>query len=167
MSVIQALAATQPHEKLQPYSFDPGALGKDQVEIEAKHMDTHHVIDTHSKEELAKAAGSFNLILVTANVALDWPAYLNALAPKGRLHVAGVVPEPIGIPSFPLIVGQRSVSATPSGAPAGVARMLNFCARHGINAVTEEFPMSAANEALEHLESGKARYRIVLKNDLV
>jgi uncharacterized zinc-type alcohol dehydrogenase-like protein len=32
--------------------------------------------------------------------------------------------------------------------------------------VTEEFPMSRANEAFRHLESGKARYRIVLKNDL-
>jgi len=26
--------------------------------------------------------------------------------------------------------------------------------------------MSRANEALEHLEAGKARYRIVLENDL-
>lgn len=30
----------------------------------------------------------------------------------------------------------------------------------------ERFPMSKANEALEHLEKGKARYRIVLENDL-
>ena len=44
--------------------------------------------------------------------------------------------------------------------------MLDFCARHGVKPVTEEFPMSQANEALAHLEAGKARYRIVLKNDL-
>jgi len=44
--------------------------------------------------------------------------------------------------------------------------MLDFCARHTIAPVTEEFPMSQANEAMAHLESGKARYRIVLKNDL-
>jgi uncharacterized zinc-type alcohol dehydrogenase-like protein len=37
--------------------------------------------------------------------------------------------------------------------------------RHGIKPVVEEFPMSQANEALARLESGKARYRIVLKND--
>jgi uncharacterized zinc-type alcohol dehydrogenase-like protein len=47
-----------------------------------------------------------------------------------------------------------------------VATMLDFAARHGIAPVTEEFPMSKVNEAMEHLESGKARYRIVLKNDL-
>lgn len=28
-----------------------------------------------------------------------------------------------------------------------------------------EFPLSQINEAIAHLEAGKARYRIVLKND--
>ena len=44
--------------------------------------------------------------------------------------------------------------------------MIEFCARHQIAPVIETFPMSRANEALEHLEAGKARYRIVLENDL-
>jgi uncharacterized zinc-type alcohol dehydrogenase-like protein len=43
--------------------------------------------------------------------------------------------------------------------------MLDFCARHDISAVTENFPMSKVNEALARVESGKARYRVVLKND--
>jgi uncharacterized zinc-type alcohol dehydrogenase-like protein len=44
--------------------------------------------------------------------------------------------------------------------------MLEFCARHGIAPVTETFPMSEVNKALAHLDSGKARYRVVLENDL-
>jgi len=47
-----------------------------------------------------------------------------------------------------------------------MAKMLDLCARHDITAVTESFKMSEANEAFEHLEAGKARYRIVLENDL-
>jgi uncharacterized zinc-type alcohol dehydrogenase-like protein len=133
---------------------------------EARRMGAHHVIDTYSKEQLAKAAGSFDFILSTVNVDLDWNAYLAALAPRGHLHLVGVVPAPLPIPAFTLIVGQRSVGGTPTGAPATVATMLEFCARHGISPVTEEFPMSQANEALAHLAAGKARYRIVLKNDL-
>ena len=133
---------------------------------EAKQMGAHHVIDTHSKEALAKAAGSFDFILSTVNANLDWPAYLMALAPKGHLHVVGVVPDPLPVPAMLLLMAQRSVSGTPSGAPATVATMLDFCARHQISPITEEFPMSAANEAVAHLEAGKARYRIVLKNDL-
>ena len=42
--------------------------------------------------------------------------------------------------------------------------MLNFSARHGITPVTEHFPMAKVNDAMEHLHSGKARYRIVLDN---
>ena len=75
-------------------------------------------------------------------------------------------PEPMAIGAFALIGAQHSVGGSPSGAPGTVATMLEFCARHGVRPVTEEFPMSRANEALAHLEAGKARYRIVLKNDL-
>ena len=44
--------------------------------------------------------------------------------------------------------------------------MLEFCARPQIAPVTETFPLSRVNEALDHLRSGKARYRVVLTNDL-
>jgi D-arabinose 1-dehydrogenase-like Zn-dependent alcohol dehydrogenase len=37
--------------------------------------------------------------------------------------------------------------------------------RHSLEPIIEEFPFSRVNEALAHLESGKARYRIVLRND--
>jgi uncharacterized zinc-type alcohol dehydrogenase-like protein len=57
------------------------------------------------------------------------------------------------------------VSASPLGSPATTAQMLEFCARHKIEAITETFPMSKVNDALAHLESGKARYRVILKND--
>jgi alcohol/geraniol dehydrogenase (NADP+) len=133
---------------------------------EAKKMGAHKIIDTHSSEELAKAAGSFDLILSTVNADLDWPAYLAALVSKGHLHFVGVTPSPVSLPVFPLIVAQRSVGGSPSGAPATVAAMLDFCARHGIAPVTEDFAMSKVNEAFAHLEANKARYRIVLKNDL-
>ena len=67
---------------------------------------------------------------------------------------------------FTLILGQKSVSGTPLGSPLNTRRMIEFCARHKIASVIETFPMSRANETLEHLEAGKARYRIVLENDL-
>jgi uncharacterized zinc-type alcohol dehydrogenase-like protein len=133
---------------------------------EAKQMGAHHIIDTHSKEGLAKAAGSFDFIISTVNANLDWPAYLDALTPKGRLHLVGVVPDPIPVSVMSLLFKQRSVSGSPSGSPSAVVAMLEFCARHQISPITEEFPMSAANEAIAHLEAGKARYRVVLKNDL-
>ncbi|MFM8885008.1 MAG: alcohol dehydrogenase, partial [Chthoniobacterales bacterium] len=73
--------------------------------------------------------------------------------------------EPLNVGVFPLLLGQRSISASPLGSPTTTADMLDFCARHNIAPVVEEFPMSKVNDALAHLDSGKARYRVVVKND--
>lgn len=52
----------------------------------------------------------------------------------------------------------------PLGSPATIAQMLDFVARHDIEPVTEMFDFSHINDAIAHLEAGKARYRIVLKH---
>ena len=123
------------------------------------------MVDSRDPAQLKPLARSLDFVMVTVNVPLDWNAYIDTLAPRGRLHFVGAVLEPLNIGVFPLLMGQRSVSASPLGSPATTAQMLDFCARHDIAAVTENFGMSQVNEALAHLESGKARYRIVLKND--
>ena len=64
--------------------------------------------------------------------------------------------------AFSLIGQQKSLSGSPLGSPATVKTMLDFSARHNIAPVTEVFPMSRVNDALDHLRAGKARYRIVL-----
>ncbi len=131
---------------------------------DARKLGAHHVVSSRDSAALKKIAGSLDFILVTANVTLDWNAYLAALAPDGRLHFVGAVLEPVPVPAFALIGGRKSVSGSPLGSPATVATMLEFCARHGIAPVTETFPMSEVNAALDHLRAGKARHRIVLKN---
>lgn len=133
---------------------------------EARQMGAHHVINTTKVEDLTKIAGTLDFILCTVNVSLNWDAVLAALAPKGRLHVVGAVLQPIPVAAFPLLAGQKSISGSPLASPATIRTMLEFCARHDISPITEEFKMSEANEAIAHLKSGKARYRIVLKNDL-
>lgn len=133
---------------------------------EALQLGAHRTLNSRDDADLKKATGSFDFIMNTTNVALDWNTYIAALKPKGRLHTVGAVLEPMGLAAFPMISGQKSVSGSPLGSPAAVDTMLEFSARHGISPVTETFPMSRANEALDHLRSGKARYRIVLENDL-
>ena len=132
---------------------------------EAKQLGAHHIVNSRDESELEKITGSLDFILNTTNVNLQWDSYINSLAPNGTLHTVGVVPDPIPAPAFPLIVGQKSVSGSPLGSPATINQMLEFCNRHDILPVTEEFPMSDINNAFEHLKAGKARYRIVLKAD--
>ena len=96
---------------------------------------------------------------------LDWDAMIGTLAPNGRLHVVGAVLEPIPVAAFSLIMGQRSVSGSPSGSPVAIETMLDFAARHDVAPQAEHFRMSKINEAFTRLQSGKARYRIVLDAD--
>jgi len=133
---------------------------------EALSLGAHRVVNSRNADDLKKLTGSLHAIISTVNVTLDWQSLIAALAPKGKLHTVGAVAEPISLAAFPLILGQKSLSGSPLGSPTTVATMLEFAARHGVAPVTEFFPMSKVNDALEHLKSGKARYRIVLQNDL-
>lgn len=91
----------------------------------------------------------------------DWTAILGTLRGKGRLHFVGIVRSAIPVRVFDLIPQQKTLSASPVGSPSNMATMLEFCARHQILPQVEMFAMSQVNEAVDHLRSGKARYRVV------
>jgi len=126
-------------------------------------MGATKVINSTNPSELANITGSLNFILNTTNVTLDWDSYLVVLAPKGKFHNVGAVLEPMAIPAFSLLMGEKSVAGSPLGSPALTRTMLDFCVRHNIYPTVEEYPLEKVNEAIKHLEDGKARYRIVLK----
>jgi uncharacterized zinc-type alcohol dehydrogenase-like protein len=126
-------------------------------------MGATRVVNSRDPEALKGIAGTLDFLLNTANVTLDWDAFLSVLAPRGRFHNVGAVLEPMAIPAFSLLMGEKSLAGSPLGSPALTSTMLEFCVRHGIYPQVEEFPLTEVNSALDHLEKGKARYRIVLK----
>ncbi len=131
-------------------------------EGEARQLGADHFSNTRDADALTSAAGRFDMVLVTVNVPLDWDRYINTLRPGGKLHLVGATPQ-VSASVFPLLVGERSIGGSPTGSIATASKMLQFCARHKIEPIIEEFTMSELNAAMDHLASGKARYRIVLK----
>src|SRR5581483_4276277 len=107
----------------------------------------NHVVSSRDSSAIKQQAGSFDLLIITANVPLDWEALIASLAPNGRMHVVGAIVEPIPVAAFSLIFGQRSISGSPTGSPLAIETMLDFAARHGILPQTEHYPMSKINEA--------------------
>ena len=132
-------------------------------EREALNMGADHFVNSRDSKAIANLANSFDVILSTVNVDLDWNSYVNALQPRGRLHFVGAVPNPISTPVFPLIIGQKSISGSSLGSPTTVAQMLDFAVRHKIEPIIETYSFDRVNEAIARLHDGKARYRIVLK----
>ena len=128
-----------------------------------KKMGAHNVVDSTDSKDLESIAGTLDFILNTTNVKLDWNAFLTTLAPQGKLHTVGAVLEPMEIPAFSLIMGEKSVGGSPLGSIALTRKMLEFCVRHDIYPTVEEFKMEDVNKAIKHLEAGKARFRLVLK----
>lgn len=131
-------------------------------EAEAKSFGAHRTLPSRDASAIRAAAGSFDCVIVTVNVPLDWDAILGTLRPNGRLHCVGAVLEPVPVSVPALIGGQLNVSGSPTGSPVTIATMLEFAARHQVLPQTEHFPLSRVNDALERLRSGNARYRIVL-----
>ena len=131
----------------------------------ALRLGAHRVVSSRDPAAMQAVAGSLDVLLITVNVALDWRAIMAALAPEGRAHFLGLVLDPVPLNIVDLIFGQKTVSASPTGSPSAIATLLDFTARHRILPEVEHFPMSRANDALKHLEAGKARFRAVLDVD--
>jgi uncharacterized zinc-type alcohol dehydrogenase-like protein len=132
---------------------------------EALDLGAHKALNSRDQAEIESAASSFDFVISTVNVKLDWNLYIGTLKPKGRLHFVGAQTEPLDLFVFPMLLGQRSVSSSPVGSPATIESMLDFARLHNIKPLVESFPMSKINEAFAHLEAGDARYRIVLSNE--
>ena len=129
---------------------------------EALGLGAHHTLNSRDEKEIEAAAGRFDLIISTVNVKLDWNLYLGTLKPRGRLHFVGATLAPLDIGVFSLIMAQRSVSGSPVGSPATIAKMLEFAALHNIKPVVEKFHFEDINAAVARLKSGQTHYRIVL-----
>jgi uncharacterized zinc-type alcohol dehydrogenase-like protein len=131
-------------------------------EAEARDLGAHHFVASRDPDALAGAANTLDFLLATVNVSLDWLAYLNVLRPKGYLCIVGAVPEPLTIPAFALLVGQKAVCGSPIAGRPTLREMLAFAARHGIGSHSEAIPMTQVNTALDRLRANRARFRIVL-----
>jgi uncharacterized zinc-type alcohol dehydrogenase-like protein len=105
-------------------------------EAEARQLGAHHFFNSRDSDALANLAHSFDMFLVAVNCELDGDSYINALRPRGKLHIVGAAPSVSAI-VFPLIVGQKSIGGSPLGSPA---TMLEFAARHGIELAPRHFP---------------------------
>ena len=130
-------------------------------EEEARKLGAHNFVSTHDKDALKKMSGQLDMVLDTVNVELNWESYLRTLKSKGVLHIVGVAPK-VSARVGSLMGKQKSISASPTGSPHTMAEMMKFVARHDIRPVIESYAMSDVNEAMEHLRTGKPRYRVVL-----
>lgn len=130
---------------------------------EAKEFGAHHFVSSTDEKAMQTRKNSLDFIISTVHADLDWNAYVNLLRPDGKLCFVGVPQSQIAVNVFSLIGGRRSICGNPTGSRHQIVEMLDFAARHGIEAKTEVLPFAKINEALDRVRLNKARYRMVVK----
>lgn len=137
----------------------------EEKKTEATSFGADHTLDSKDPEEIERAANSFDFLISTVNVKLDWNHYINTLKPKGTMVFVGATLDPLDLGVMPLIMGQRSIAGSTVGSPAVMDQMLQFASQHQIRPLVEQFTMSEANSAMSHVREGKPKYRVVLANN--
>lgn len=121
-----------------------------------------HYYATSDAETFSKLAGSFDLIICTVGVAIDWNAYLGLLKVDGSMVVVGAPEDAIPVHAFSLIPGRRSLSGSMIGSIKETQEMLDFCGKHGIVSEIEKISIQEINEAYERVLKSDVRYRFVI-----
>ena len=130
----------------------------------AKELGAHVYIDSTTSDfaaELQKLGGA-SVILSTLTDADTLAKAVGGLGPNGKLIIVGVPDKPIEMSVLPLIMGNREVRGWASGTGMDSEDTLNFSALTGVKPQIETYTLDKAPEAFARMESGKARFRVVI-----
>ncbi|KAI9801206.1 MAG: hypothetical protein M1825_003480 [Sarcosagium campestre] len=130
----------------------------------AKDLGAHHYVDG-SKESAVDALnklGGAALILATAPNPKIMGELVNGLEPGGKLLIISPAGE-ITINTVPMIMKSLSIAGWPSGSAQDCKETIEFAQLHNVKCLIEKFKFKDAQKALEHMQSGKARFRAVVE----
>jgi D-arabinose 1-dehydrogenase-like Zn-dependent alcohol dehydrogenase len=139
------------------------ARGKDKEPL-ARELGASHYIDSQAQDPavaLTKLGGA-RVILATVTAGDAMSAVQAGLAPNGTLMVIGAAPS-MQVSPLLLIGGMRRIQGWYSGTAIDSQDTLAFSVMTGVHSMNEVYPLERVAEAYEHMMSGKARFRVVLK----
>ncbi len=131
-------------------------------EGDSRRLGAHHFYSTSDAETFNQLSGSFDLILNTVSVNLDWDQYVNLLRRDGTLVLLGIPEKQVPVSAFPLVGARRSIAGSMIGGIAENQEMLDFCGKHGITSDIELIQIQKINEAYERVLRSDVRYRFVI-----
>ena len=139
------------------------ARGADKAD-DARRFGAHHYIDSTAGDvgEALQRLGGAQVVLATAADSAAMGAAATGLAPEGELVIIGATVDPMPISPLGLIMGGHRVVGHPSGTAADIEDTMNFAVLSGVRAQIEEATLGAAADAYAKMDSGRARYRMVL-----
>jgi D-arabinose 1-dehydrogenase-like Zn-dependent alcohol dehydrogenase len=112
-------------------------------------------------EALQKMGGAALIVVTAPNPQIIGPL-INGCAPVGKILILAPVGD-VPINTTPLILKGLAVHGWPSGHALDSEEAIAFAQHQGVKCMVETFPLEKVQEALDHMVSGKVRFRSVLK----
>ena len=109
-------------------------------------------------------AGGADVILGTTNSAAQATQALKGLRPEGRMVNMGLVDGPIQVDSGQFLSQQVRLVGSRQNRRRDLVEALDLAAAGKVKPRIEVYPLDRINEARERLESGKVRFRAVIKH---
>lgn len=139
------------------------ARGQDKGPL-AQKLGAHHYIDSQTQDPVAELQklGGAKAILATVTVGEAMSAVQGGLGLNGTLMVIGAA-QSMTVSPLLLLSGRRAIKGWYSGTAADSQDTLKFSVLTGVRSMNEIYSLDKVAEAYERMESGKARFRAVLK----
>ncbi|KAJ1836688.1 hypothetical protein IWW55_003493 [Coemansia sp. RSA 2706] len=122
-----------------------------------------HFIDTSKKDELESARRTLDYLFVTSNAESNqYNEYISWMDFEGKIVMLSLPKNHMTFSPFEFVLNEVAITGSLIGGGSMIRKTLDFSAQHGIKPIIEKYPIEDVNEALQHMDKGKARYRIVL-----
>ncbi|NJB77629.1 NAD(P)-dependent alcohol dehydrogenase [Xanthomonas arboricola] len=132
-------------------------------EVDARRLGADHAVISSSADQMAAAAGTFDLIIDTVPYAHDLNPYIATLAAQGTIVLVGYLGElDEALNTAPMVFRGRSVGASLIGGIAETQEMLDFCSDHNITSDVEIIEIKDINDAYNRMLKSDVKYRFVI-----
>ena len=129
---------------------------------DARRLGADHFVLSSQEGALDPYQGHFAFVLNTVSAPHDLTGPLNSLRRDGTMIMVGASPDPLPLPTFPLLFGRRTVLGSLIGGLPETQEMLDFCGDHGIVSDIETIDPTRINEAYERTLASDVKYRFVI-----
>ncbi|KAI8324275.1 putative mannitol dehydrogenase [Martensiomyces pterosporus] len=123
-------------------------------------------VDTSNKEEVDAVRRSLNFLFITSNSkGNQYQEFITWMDFEGQIVLLAVPEGQLSFAPSDFITTEVSISGSLIGGVDVIKKTLEFSAKHNIRPMIERYPIAKINEALERVDTGKARYRVVLETE--
>jgi uncharacterized zinc-type alcohol dehydrogenase-like protein len=127
-------------------------------------LGANEVVNVSDKTNLKKYSGKFDFIINTVPYGGSVGDLIDLCSPQGRFIQVGLPDEddPLKVPHIPLVFKEIQIIGSIVGTRDDNKKMLDFASKKNVYPMVEEFSFEDFPKAVEKIEKGKPKFRIVI-----